>query len=167
MRSESAVVDVGDEVLLARAARLARRRRAFAPVWASAAAVLLGIGLVFSLGVPKEPVGDAPTVRGERLIDRSTTMPTITAPVERASIELSDLEVNWSAFPGARYYEVRVIDDDGDLVLVQRVDGTEWTPANDLNLAPGSDFYVRVDAYTADGVPHRSEHVLFHLAKPD
>jgi hypothetical protein len=166
IRSESTVADSRDDLLIARAARFARRRSTTPlPVLATAAAVLLGVGLVFSLGVPTASVDDAPTVRGERLLDRGAAVPTITAPLDRASIELGELEVDWSAVPGARYYEIRVVDDDGDLVVVQRVDGTEWKPAHDLALSPGSDFYVRVDAYTEDGRPHSSEHVLFHLVE--
>jgi hypothetical protein len=167
MRSEALATDSADELLVARAFQLVSRRSRFraASLWASAATLLLGIGLVATLGLPPQTTDDAPTVRGSRLVDRGAEVPKITVPSERTSIEPEHLAVSWSAVPAARYYEVRVLDDDGDVVTVQRVTGTEWNAAGTVDLRAGADYYVRVDAFAEDNRPRSSEHVLFHVAE--
>ena len=70
----------------------------------------------------------------------------------------------WSAgprLPGARYYLIRIVTGSGALVTEQRVTDNHWQPGIDVDLAPGKEYYVRVEAYPAVGPPTGSIHVPF------
>jgi len=53
------------------------------------------------------------------------------------------------------------VTDDGDLVVQERVDGTAWQPQ--LELQPGTEYFVHVDAYPSGDKAVSSEHVPFRV----
>jgi DNA-binding phage protein len=173
-RTDDASNENVPETLVARARRrLAAKasRHAVVPAWAMAATVLLAVGLL-AFSRTNSPQGvdvqgfdfDPPTTRGERLVDRRSRLPEITAPASDALVDGHDFAVRWKPVSGARYYEVRIVDDDGDLVSEARVNGTDWTPVP-LDLVAGGDYFVRVDAYADSAKPRSSAHVPFKVAK--
>jgi ribosomal protein L27 len=66
---------------------------------------------------------------------------------------------------GARYYDVRVVTEAGDVVAEQRLTGTEWHPGSRAALRPDLEYFVRVDAYVSEGNAIGSEHVSFRVAE--
>lgn len=163
------------ETLVARARRsltgAKANRHVVMPRWAMAATVLLAVGLL-ALNRANSPQGmdvqgfdvGPTTTRGERLVERRSQPPEITAPVPDAIVDVHDFAVRWKPVSGARYYEVRIVDDDGDLVSEARVNGTDWTPSP-LDLVAGGDYFVRVDAYADSAKPRSSVHVSFRVAR--
>jgi len=171
VQAEVETLESAPDLLLARAEKLIRSnpKRKFrgAAAWAAAATVVLALGLV---AIMRSPVTDRagesmnPTTRQSRFIEHPPIVPKISLPAEDALVSARGLSVHWTDVPGTRYYELRIVDDDGDVVLKERVTGTVWSPTADLALKPGADYFVRVDAYLDDAKPISSEHVMFQVA---
>ena len=126
--------------------------------WAVAATVLLAVGWL-----TWTPIGDRGDYSETRTLQPQLTQPEILAP-NAGYLENGDgLFVRWTDVPGSLYYEVRIVSDAGDLVSLQRVDDSEWTPNEQLALQPGREYYLRVDAYLTDSQSIRSEHIPFRV----
>ena len=138
------------------------------PQWAVAAVVLVSLGSLVRVSQEATsphvaPAGEtAPTTRATA---SQTQALTVLSPSAGATIHADDLAVRWTTVPGSRYYDVRVVTDEGGVVSEQKVVGNEWRPGTLLGLHPGSDYFVRVDAFIADDKTVSSKHIAFRIAQ--
>lgn len=144
-----------------------------APRWATAAVVVLAIGALSQLYSPS-PNGQKPSppietpgqqtgIRDTRSIDPDAMGPRFLSPLEGMTITPNGGMFNWTAIPDSLYYQVRIVSDEGDLVWQERVNSTQWALPADLSLAPGAEYYVRVDAYLAEAKTLSSDYLLFRI----
>ena len=80
------------------------------------------------------------------------------------TVDPRQLVFRWAAIPGSRYYEVRIVTEAGDVITEQRVMDTEWRPPGDLNLSPGVEYFVHVDAYPSEAKTIGSDHIPFRIS---
>ena len=164
--------NAGDEPVsetdLARARQLVKQPPArwtrLAPArWATAAVVLVAIGAVTQFSRVSEPtyVGLAPEARTTRNSPGSQPALQVLIPGAGDTVNAKQLEFRWSEVPGSRYYDVRIVTEAGDLVVEQRVAGTDWQPADSLHLNPGSEYFVHVEAHPSEAKTISSDHVPF------
>jgi len=85
----------------------------------------------------------------------------VLSPTAGATLDPGSLDVRWTRVPAAQYYEVRIVTDTGVIVSEHRVSTTGWRPREGLQLEPGTDYYVRVDAFVPGARSVSSEHVPF------
>ena len=156
--------------LLRRARELLRSRetrfRASWPLgrrWAAVAAgLLLVTSVVFWNLQDHGPIGEDSETR---FIDPGALGPGILHPIEGSRVPIDSLWIRWEARSPSLFYEVRVVDGDGDVVWQDRVDGTEILLPGDLGLTAGEDYFVRVSAYLAGGKTLKSSHVGFRVSE--
>lgn len=165
------------DITLAHARRLLQRARIkrYAPRWAAAAVVVLAVTLAFdryssndsgaeSSASSLSPVAtQGVNFRQSRNIDADALRPNILAPLDGVSIDVSTARFRWTEIPGSLYYDIRIVTGDGDMVWQDRVTDTEWGLPGHLDLEPGAEYYVRVDAYLAETKSVNSRHVLFKI----
>jgi hypothetical protein len=158
--------DASGDALPARPRTLVERPRRWrlAPQWAAAAALVLAVPLLFQLG---------------RNLDGSVEVQGPAAPSENRSIVPTDiglqvhsagpgsaeypgrLSFRWNEVPGTPYYDVRVVTDEGDVIVQQRVTGTSWQPPAHLDLRSSAEYFVLVEAYPDGDKAVSSRHVPF------
>jgi anti-sigma factor RsiW len=134
------------------------------PRWAAAAAVLAVIPVLVHLSrsTDESPAaGQESPPRVTRNAPPASGGVQVLVPAAGAVIGPRELAIRWSAVPGSAYYDVRIVTDSGAPVVEQRVIGTEWRPGASVTLQPGVEYYVRVDAYPAEGKSVGSVHVPF------
>ena len=129
--------------------------------WAAAAVVVLALGLFATQWPPAGSVPSNESARQTRYADRTALQPRLLAPGEGGVITPLEQVFRWSEVPGALFYDVRLVSPDGDLLLRERVEETRWLIPENLELEPGADYFVRIDAYLSDAKYLSSEHVLF------
>jgi len=130
-------------------------------VWATAAVVILAVGLISIQWMPDVSAPGESPLQQTRYIDRGRQEPRLLAPDSGSMIRPVDQVFRWTPVPGSLFYDVRLVSLDGDLLLRERVDGTRWLIPQSLVLKAGEEYYVRVDAYLSDAKFLSSEHVLF------
>jgi len=151
-----------------------QRRRA-TPFWAAAAVIVIAVGAFYQL-LPLSQVGqnalprthlDEPSseLRETRTIDPVAIGPRFLSPPEGVTVAAGNNLFIWTPVPDSLYYQVRVVSDAGDLLWQERVDGTEWRLPGGLNLSPGVEYFVRVDAYLTDAKALQSDYLLFRLGE--
>lgn len=152
------------EAMYASPARVvAPSRRRWAASLAAAAALLLGLGLaLYPLLGPDDMRGN-PSAPQTRLANPKLVQPRILAPAAGSVVRPSEQVFLWSEVYGSLFYDVRVVSPDGDLLLRERVTGTRWLIPEDLQLKPGEEYFVRVDAYLSDSKYLSSEHHVFRV----
>ena len=174
LSAEDAPAPVSD-ITLARARRFGKRTGLTrqAPRWAAAAVVVLAVTFAFdryssndgateSSEVSRPPVAKPLTnFRQSRNIDPGALRPGILTPREGEVIDVSKTLFHWTEIPGSLYYDIRIVTLDGNMVWQDRVDNTQWGLPGQLELEPGAEYYVRVDAYLAEAKSVSSRHVLF------
>ncbi len=129
------------------------------PQWAVAATVVLAIIWV-GWSPNTTEVSDARDVRN---IESVLAPPQILAPDSGVLASRDGFLIRWTEVPGSLYYEVRVVSDIGDLLNEARVEQTEWTLGDEIELEPGREYYIRVDAYLSDSKAISSQHIPFRL----
>lgn len=151
---------------ISRAAEGRRRRWRFAPQWAAAAAVVLAVPLLFQLARDSHD-----SMQEAASPDRAVTRMTgpakalqVLSPGAGAEIDANRLAFRWTEVRGTPYYDVRIVTDEGDLVIQQRVNGTTWRPPAQLHLDPGAEYFVLVAAYPSGDKAVSSNHVPFSVA---
>lgn len=167
------------EFVLARAGHLATARKPQpgknAVRWAAAAVVVLATSLIVfwnssDTGAPEFPEANAPApeLRSQeqlRKLGPHVSAPAILSPAEGAPMTVGNQVIRWSEATGSLYYDVRVVSDDGQLIWTERVEATETRLPENLNLEPGIEYFVRVDAYLSEARKVSSRHVLFTVAE--
>jgi anti-sigma factor RsiW len=170
VRDTDASEPVPDEVLAqARAlvTRAPQRRWRLAPQWAAAAALVLAVPLLLQTGrnLDRGATGQG---RPETPATRTFAPPEaglhVLAPGAGAAVDARRLSFRWTEVPGTPYYDVRIVTDAGDVVIEQRVDGTSWRPSGQLDLRPGAEYFVHVDAYPSGEKAVSSGHVPFRIS---
>ena len=145
-----------------------QRQWRLAPQWAAAAALVLAVPLLVQLS---RNAGEGP--QGEQRAD-SISMRTATpsAPVVKvlepaagASVDTPELTFRWTGVPGSSYYDVRIVNDVGDVVVQERITGTAWRPSAPLKLQAGAEYFVHVDAYPEGDKAVSSGHVPFRVVQ--
>ena len=150
----------------------APRTRGHLAAWAAAAVIVLAVGIYLQATEtrrswlnPESPTGP-PDLSGEirdtRNIDTTVLGPAIISPREGQSAGADSL-ISWTPVPGSLFYQVRIVSDEGDLLWQERVDGTEWRVPDSLGLAPGAEYFVRVDAYLMEAKSLQSGYLLFRF----
>ena len=149
------------------------RRRRLAPAWAAAAVVFIAVGVYSQLAtftpmglevLPRTHESEPPgNPRETRTIDPAALGPRFLAPTAGLAITSGDGVFRWSVVPNSLYYQLRIVSDEGDLLWQERVDGTEWKLPAELVLAPGAEYYVRVDAYMSEAKSLQSDYLLFRF----
>ena len=85
------------------------------------------------------------------------------APTPGAAMARARLVFEWTEVPGTPYYDVRILNDDGDVVARQRVTGSRWQPEA-LKLRRGAEYFVVVDAYPSGDKAVSSRHIPFRVS---
>jgi hypothetical protein len=88
----------------------------------------------------------------------------VLAPGAGAKVDGEHLLFRWSPVPGSGYYDVRIVSDAGDLVIEQRVDITEWRAPASLELHPGTEYFIRIEAYPLQAKTITSDHLSFFVS---
>lgn len=131
--------------------------------WAVAAAAVLAVGLVFQQLAPQQDSGLQGETRQVRYSDRNAGQPRVLTPEEGSSVFPQEQVFSWTEVSGSLFYDVRLVSQDGDLLVRERVQDTRWLIPENLGLEPGMEYFVRVDAYLNDSKFLSSEHVVFRI----
>lgn len=146
-----------------------------APRWAAAALVVLAVGYMLQEFTGNQNIQQPPSaarspdhtgpVRETRNINLGALAPRFLASHEGMTIVPGDGTFEWTPVPESLYYQLRIVSDEGDLIWQGRVDGTQWALPSDLPLVPGSEYFVRVDAYLAEAKAVNSDYFLFQVGE--
>jgi hypothetical protein len=144
-----------------------------APAWAAAALLVLGLGVlpqIYSIrqdsqvllpatgGV--EPPGKLRETRG---INPMATGPRFLSLAEDLDAIPEGYLFRWTPVPDSRFYQVRIVSDSGDLLWQERITGTEWKIPAGTHLTPGTEYFVRVEAFLADTRSLKSVYLPFQV----
>lgn len=132
---------------------------------AVAATLVLAVGIVlvnFRAGSPVDP--DSTEFLSTRNADTGAMNPRVLAPAAGSLIVPVEQVFRWTEVPGSLFYDVCLIDPDGELLLRERVETTRWLIPVGLHLQAGGEYYVRIDAYLDDERFLSSEHVVFSVS---
>ena len=144
-----------------------------APVWATAAAVMITLFTLSSRNqeavtvpgiIPPAAPGIEVNNRQLRSVRRDITDLNVFMPTPGADISPGTL-IQWDEIPRNLHYNITVLSHAGDVLWTERLAGTEWVLTDSMNLSAGSKYYFRVDAHLPDGRTVRSKHVEFRLAR--
>jgi hypothetical protein len=134
--------------------------------WVAAAVVVLALSVTFTIRDDPGPMmetrnGTESLPRTTRLRSSMPSAPTIEFPSAGQVVDLENHEFSWTAIPGTLFYDIHIVTAVGDLVIRERVNGMTWQFPDVPELAPGAEYYVRIEAYLADAKTVSSEHVVF------
>jgi len=131
---------------------------------AIAATAVLAVG-VLSLNPQNRTPTTAPSeeFRTTRYVDTQVLNPRLLAPTEDSVIVPAEQVFRWTEVPGSLFYDIRLMDPDGELLLRERVEATRWLIPDQFTLEDGEEYYVRVDAYLDDARFLSSEHIVFSV----
>ncbi|HET7204632.1 MAG TPA: zf-HC2 domain-containing protein [Steroidobacteraceae bacterium] len=144
------------------------RRHPVAPQWAAAAAVVLSMSVLLFVTQQPGPVDglqEPSSARATRSIPSGVSAVQVLYPRAGMAVDPKSLTFRWTEVPGSHYYDVRVVNDSGELIGERRVVGTEWRSTGQLALHPGADYFVHVDAYPSEAKSVSSEHVPFSVVQ--
>ena len=169
-RDADAIRPVSDGAVAPTRAPVTKRaqpRWRLAPQWAAAAALVLAMPLLFqtSRNLDRGVEGQG---RPEPSVTRTLAAPAsglqVLSPVDGATVDPRRLSFRWAEVSGSPFYDVRIVTDAGDVVVQQRVTGTAWQLPSQLNLQPGAEYFVRIDAYPSGDKAVSSDHVPFRVS---
>ena len=143
---------------------------------ATAAVLMLTVGIFFAQ--PPEDRAEfsehlvggetTPTTRAQsRFVPNQRNTLNILAPLEGAEVDTTHFTIEWSEVPESLFYELRIVADDGAVVMLERTSNQRWDSRDVEFLVPGATFFVRVNAYFDEVKPVASEHVMFTVRKPE
>lgn len=159
-------IEAVPELTLARARRLGAGRpggwMTFLPHLAAAAIAVVCISALIQY-IRVDAPNDASVHRTTRSMATNGASLHVLSPVAGATLNPGSLDVRWTGVAAARYYEVRIVTDAGEIVSEHRVSTTEWRPGDGVELEPGANYFVRVDAVVAGSRSISSEHVPFRI----
>jgi len=132
--------------------------------WAAAAAVLLTVGLLAQTLLPETgPAATGNLPQQTRGIGGAGSQLQLLAPAAGSVIRPTQQVFRWTEVPGSLFYDVRLLNPDGDLLLRERVEATRWLLPDTLQLEPGEEYFIRIDAYLSDAKYVSSEHVVIRV----
>ncbi len=157
----------------------APRRRVWAPAGALVVAALL-VAVAVLLRKPEQLITQlppspsapllaksepavAPRIPVREIVRKNTSeepLPSIVLPRPDSVVTRERLKFAWKPIPHSRYYEVRVVTTDGDLVWEGQTEKSDLQPPSDVALQNGS-YFVWITAYLADGRVAKSSPVKF------
>jgi hypothetical protein len=153
-----------DEELIASAKQMAvaagPQKNLHAPAWAAAAVIILTLSVIILWDSGQYQAIDNNT-RQVRNIDQTMVGPRLLSPLEGALVDPGELIIRWSEIPGSLFYTLYILSDAGDLVVAQRVDGSEWSAGDRSGFDPGAEYFVRVEAHLTDASTVSSNHLIF------
>jgi hypothetical protein len=139
----------------------------FAPQWAAAAALVLAVPLLVQLGRSPDAGLEGQGSPAPSAIRKFESTPdTLQVLVSGAggAVDAQRVQFRWTEVAGSPYYEVRIVTDDGDVVIRKRVTGTAWQLPAQVRLQPGAEYFVHVDAYPSGDKAVSSDHVPFRVS---
>ena len=151
----------------ARARKEPQHRWRSAPQWAAAAAVVLAAPLLVQLGRSPDAglEGQGPPAPAAiRKFEPTPDTLQVLVPGAGGAVDAQRPQFRWSEVAGSPYYEVRILTDDGDVVVRERVTGTTWQVPPEVRLQPGAEYFVHVDAYPSGDKAVSSDHVPFRVS---
>jgi len=150
-----------------RISKAPERRWRAAPRWAAAATIVLAVPLLVQIGrnVDRGAEGQGrPAPATVRSFDSTPDALQVLVPDPGGVLEPQRAQFRWSTVAGSPYYDVRIVTDDGDVVVRERVTGTAWQLPAGVQLRPGAEYFVHIDAYPSGDKAVSSEHVPFRVA---
>jgi len=169
-RDADAIRLVPDGAAAPTRARVTKRPRLqwrLAPQWAAAAALVLAVPLLFQTGRNLDR-GVEGQGRSEPSVTRTLAATAnglqVLSPGDGETVDPRRLSFRWTEVSGSPFYDVRIVTDAGDVVVQQRVTGTAWRLPAQLNLQPGAEYFVRIDAYPSGDKAVNSDHVPFRVS---
>jgi hypothetical protein len=154
------------------------RRWIWAPAGALAVLALLAVATIVlrkpeqlivqspspSVPLVAKSVPSAPLRTPVRDIERKSRsaelVPRVILPQADSVVRRERLDFGWKPVRHSRYYEVRLVTPDGDLVWEGQTERSELQPPSDLAVRNGS-YFVWITAYLADGRVAKSPPVKF------
>jgi len=130
---------------------------------AAAAALILAIALRLGPAASLKAEAGGTIAPPTRYVTGQLQHPSLVLPAEGGVVRPLEQVFRWTEVPGALFYEVRLVSLGGDLLLRERVDDTRWLIPKGVNLGPGDEYFVRIDAYLSDAKYLSSEHRLFRV----
>jgi hypothetical protein len=88
----------------------------------------------------------------------------VLVPGAGGAVDAQRAQFRWTEVAGSPYYEVRIVTDDGAVVIRERVTGTAWQLPSQVQLQPGAEYFVHVDAYPSGDKAVSSDHVPFRVS---
>jgi len=113
--------------------------------------------------IAKSEPAVAPRIPVREIVRKNTSeepLPSIVLPRPDSVVTRERLKFAWKPIPHSRYYEVRVVTTDGDLVWEGQTEKSDLQPPSDVALQNGS-YFVWITAYLADGRVAKSSPVKF------
>lgn len=169
-RDADAIRPVPDVAVAPTRALVTKRRQPrwrLAPQWAAAAALVLAVPLLIQTGrnLDRGVEGQGrPELSVTRTLSPTAAELQVLSPGDGASVDPRRLSFRWTEVPGSPFYDVHIVTDAGDVVVQQRVTGTAWRLPAQLNLQPGAEYFVRIDAYPSGDKAVSSDHVPFRVS---
>jgi len=138
-----------------------------APQWAAAAAIVLAVPLLVQLGrnVDRGSEGQgSPGPAATRAFAPQADGLQVLVPGAGSAVDVRRMPFRWTEVAGSPYYDVRIVTDDGAVVVRERVTGTTWQLPAQVRLQPGAEYFVHVDAYPSGDKAVSSDHVPFRVS---
>ena len=139
----------------------------FAPQWAAAAALVLAVPLLVQLGrSPDAGLEEQgrPVPSAIRRFESTPDTLQVLFPAAGGAVDAQRAQFRWTEVAGSPYYEVRIVTDDGAVVIRERVTGTAWQLPSQVQLQRGAEYFVHVDAYPSGDKAVSSDHVPFRVS---
>jgi hypothetical protein len=134
--------------------------------WAVAAALLLAVPVIFQMGRNSdrgvEGQGRPPDTT-TRMVAPAGGALQVLSPGPGSAVDPSRLVFSWTEVPGSPYYDLRIVTDEGDVIVEQRVKSTSWQSSTPLGLKRGAEYFVLVEAYPSGDKALSSRHVPFRI----
>jgi anti-sigma factor RsiW len=149
------------------ATKVPQHRWRLAPQWAVAATLVLAVPLLMQLGrnLDRGAEGQGrPEPPVTRTLASNPAALQVLSPGAGTAVDARRLAFRWTEVPGTPYYDVRIVTDAGDVVIRQRVTGTTWQPPANVDLQPGAEYFVHIDAYPSGDKAVSSDHVPFRVS---
>ncbi len=128
--------------------------------WAAACTLTVCAVIVFGLWVKPPQPAEKGNVRASYT---QAGAPELILPREGAALKPGAIEFRWTAMNRALFYEVRVLNADGDMMWQARVDGPEAHPPADVTFPTGQNYFVSVSAWLPENKTAKSAVVGFRL----
>jgi hypothetical protein len=111
--------------------------------------------------IPSRPIGTrgTPDILRSKQLGRELVVLT---PLQESSVGRVSV-IRWQVIEHAVYYDVRLLSADGDVLWREQVDTDHATVPSHVALVPGSQYFVLVRAYLADGKTVDSRAVGFKV----